>query len=692
MWKTLLIAVVCLMTNGLFNTSHAKPPVKVACVGNSVTFGYLLPNRETESYPAQLQQLLGEGYEVRNFGRSGATLLRHGHRPYDQTEEYQAALQFAGDKVIIHLGLNDTDPRNWPNYRDEFVKDYLALISAFREANPKCHVWICRLTPIFHRHHRFKSGTRDWFWLIQQRIEEVARLSGAELIDLHTILYNRPDLFPDALHPTAEGAALIARQVYGHLTGDFGGLRLPEIYSDNMVLQRNKPLCITGQANAGERVTVAVAGQQVTTNAGADGHWTAMLPALKAGGPYTLKIQAASGKRAFTNVLVGEVWLCSGQSNMTFRVDQAAKEEVETALQEAARHPAIRLFNMESRWQTNDVEWDASVLDSLNRLQYFSPTQWNVCDETTARRFSAIAFAFGKMLADSLQIPIGLIHNSVGSSPTEAWIDRKTLEFEFPDILNDWKKNDFVMDWARKRGSKNIARSENKEQRHPYQPCYLFESGIAPLKGFPIAGFLWYQGESNAHNIEAHEQLFKLLAKSWRTEWQEELPFYYVQLSSLNRPSWPWFRDSQRRLMSQVANSGMAVSSDRGDSLNVHPRYKQEVGERLARWALNRTYGHACVPSGPLFQTIEVRDGAAYVSFDYAEGLHSADGEALRTFEVAEEEDLFFPAQAEVIGNRVKVWSEQVKSPRFVRYGWQPFTRANLVNGEELPASTFRSH
>ena len=361
-------------------------------------------------------------------------------------------------------------------------------------------------------------------------------------------------------------------------------------------------------------------------------------------------------------------------------------------MQEAARHPAIRLFNMESRWQTNDVEWDASVLDSLNRLQYFSPTQWNVCDETTARRFSAIAFAFGKMLADSLQIPIGLIHNSVGSSPTEAWIDRKTLEFEFPDILNDWKKNDFVMDWARKRGSKNIARSENKEQRHPYQPCYLFESGIAPLKGFPIAGFLWYQGESNAHNIEAHEQLFKLLAKSWRTEWQEELPFYYVQLSSLNRPSWPWFRDSQRRLMSQVANSGMAVSSDRGDSLNVNPRYKQEVGERLARWALNRTYRHACVPSGPLFQTMEVRGGAAYVSFDYAEGLHSADGEALRTFEVAEEEDLFFPAQAEVIGNRVKVWSEQVKSPRFVRYGWQPFTRANLVNGEELPASTFRSH
>lgn len=676
----------------LWNAGSAKTPVKVACVGNSVTFGYLLPDREQESYPAQLQRLLGEDYEVRNFGRSGATLLRHGHRPYDQMEECQEALRFAGDKVIIHLGLNDTDPRNWPNYRDEFVRDYLALIAAFREANPTCEVWICRLTPISHRHHRFKSGTRDWFWQIQQKIEEVARLSGAGLIDLHSALYDRPDLLPDALHPTAEGAALLARSVYGHLTGDFGGLRMPAIYSDNMVLQRGKPLCITGQANAAEEITVAVGGERVKTISGPDGRWTATLPALEAGGPYTLKIQAASGKREFTNVLVGEVWLCSGQSNMTFRVDQAADEEVAASLREAASHPSIRLFNMESRWQTSDVEWEVSVLDSLNRLQYFTDARWTACDEASVKRFSAIAFAFGKMLADSLQVPIGLIHNSVGGSPTEAWIDRKTLEFEFPDILYDWKKNDFVQGWVRGRGAKNIAKSTNQEQRHPYQPSYLFEAGIAPFERFPLQGFLWYQGEYNAHNIEAHERLFELLVKSWRTEWQEGLPFFYVQLSSLNRPSWPWFRDSQRRLMDKVSDCGMAVSSDRGDSLNVHPRYKREVGERLARWALNRTYGHqSCVPSGPLFRAMEVRGEEAYLSFDYADGLHSADGEALRTFEVAEQEDLFFPAQAEVVGKQVKVWSEAVKYPRFVRYGWQPFTRANLVNGEGLPASTFQN-
>lgn len=691
MWKTWLLAAGCLLTSSRMTALDAKPPVKVACVGNSVTYGYLLPDREENCYPAQLQRLLGEGYDVHNFGRSGATLLRRGHRPYHQMEECQEALRFAGDKVIIHLGLNDTDPRDWPNYRDDFVKDYLQLIDAFRAANPKCEVWICRMTPIFHPHPRFKSGTRDWFWQIQAKIEEVARLSGAGLIDLHPALYDRPDLFPDALHPTAEGAGLLARKVYGHLTGDFGGLWLPEVYSDNMVLQRGKPLRVAGRANAGEAVTVAVAGRKARTTAGPDGRWELRLPVLEAGGPYTLRVQAASGRREFTNVLVGEVWLCSGQSNMAFRVDQSVKEEVEASLQAAARRPAVRLFHMQPRWMTNDVEWGASVLDSLNRLQYFTSTQWTECGEEEVKRFSAIAFAFGKMLADSLQVPIGLINNAVGGSPTEAWIDRKTLEFEFPDVLYDWKKNDFVQGWVRGRGAKNIAKSAHALQRHPYQPCYLYEAGIAPLNRFPVQGFLWYQGESNAHNIEAHERLFRLLAKSWRAEWQEELPFYYVQLSSLNRPSWPWFRDSQRRLMAEVAPAGMAVCTDRGDSLDVHPRRKHEVGERLALWALRQTYGHACVPSGPLFRSVEVRGGAAYVSFDYAEGLRSADGAALRTFEVAEQEDLFYPAHAEIVGGQVKVWSEQVRRPRFVRYGWQPFTRANLVNGAGLPASTFRS-
>lgn len=668
----------------------AGAPVKVACVGNSVTYGFGIEDREVNSYPAQLQRLLGDGYEVRNFGRSGATLSRNGHRPYHLTEEYQQAMAFAADKVVIHLGLNDTDPRNWPNYRDQFVSDYLTLINAFREVNPDCEIWVCRMTPIFHGHSRFKSGTRDWFWQIQRKIEAVAASAHTGLIDFHPRLYQRPDLMPDNLHPNAEGAGFLAQAVYGHLTGDFGGLRLPITYSDNMVLQRGKPLRIAGQANARETVTVKVAGEKAKTVAAADGQWTVTLPPLKAGGPYTLEINAASGKKTYKNVLVGEVWLCSGQSNMAFRVDQSVKEELEASLRHAATSPQIRLFDMQPRWYTNDVEWETSVLDSLNRLQYYADTQWTACNEQTVKGFSAVAYAFGKMLADSLGVPIGLIHNSVGGAPTEAWIDRKTVEFAFPDILYNWAKNDFVQDWVRGRGAKNIAKATNKVQRHPYQPCYLYEAGIAPLGQFPLRGFIWYQGESNAHNLEAHERLFQLLADSWRKNWQEELPLYYVQLSSLNRPSWTWFRDSQRRLMTQVPQVGMAVSSDRGDSLNVHPCQKREVGERLALWALNRTYGHACVPSGPLFTALQTEGNVAYLSFDYAEGLHSADGAPLRTFEVAEEEDRYVPAQAEVVGNQVKVWSEEVRHPRYIRYGWQPFTRANLVNGAGLPASTFQ--
>ena len=170
------------------------------------------------------------------------------------------------------------------------------------------------------------------------------------------------------------------------------------------------------------------------------------------------------------------------------------------------------------------------------------------------------------------------------------------------------------------------------------------------------------------------------------------MPFYFVQLSSLNRPSWPWFRDSQRRLMEEIEHTGMAVCTDKGDSLDVHPTCKQEVGERLAYWALNKTYDcQNVIPSGPLYKDVSFRKNVAYVSFDYAEGLKASEGEVLRTFEVAGEDQTFYPAKAVIEGNKVKVWSANVKEPRIVRYGWQPFTRANLVNGAGLPASTFRS-
>ena len=413
-------------------------------------------------------------------------------------------------------------------------------------------------------------------------------------------------------------------------------------------------------------------------------------PAIEAGGPYTLTVSTEKRKLVYENVLAGEVWLCSGQSNMEFYLNWSA-----TAAQDVpqAANSNIRLYDMKARWRTDAVEWDASVLDSLNHLQYYKDTRWTVCSPETAGNFSAVAYYFGKKLQDSLQVPVGLICNAIGGSPTEAWIDRSTLEYRFPAILRNWMQNDFIQDWVRGRAALNVKQSSNKLQRHPYEPCYLYESGIRPLEQFPVKGFIWYQGESNAHNREAHEKLFGLLVESWRKNWGDaELPFYFVQLSSIDRPSWTWFRDSQRRLMAEIPHTGMAVSSDRGDSLDVHPKQKREVGERLAAWALNKTYGYKnVIPSGPLYKSVVFSGGAAYISFDYAEELSTSDGKSLRTFEVAGDDGLFYPAQAVVENGKIKVWSDKVKEPETVRYGWQPFTRANLVNGAGLPASTFRA-
>lgn len=686
MKKLLFFSLFLIVTVAL----SAQKQIKVACVGNSITYGSGLADRSTESYPVQLQQLLGDGYEVSNFGKPGATLLNKGHRPYMQQDEFKRALDFAGDVVVIHLGINDTDPRNWPNYRDFFVNDYLALIDSFRVVNPRARILIARLTPIADRHPRFESGTRDWHGEIQQAIETVARQAGVQLIDFHESLYPYPYLLPDAVHPTREGAGIMAKTVYSAITGDFGGLQMPPLYTDNMVLQRDCPLTLRGKADAGQKVTVAVAGEKGTAIAGSDGKWAVTLRPLKAGGPYTLTVSAGKRKLTYKNVLVGEVWLCSGQSNMEFYLNWAstAKRDVPQAANDR-----IRLFDMKARWRTDAKEWDVSVLDSLNRLQYYKEMQWEACSPATAGSFSAVAYYFGKMLQDSLKVPVGLICNAIGGSPTEAWIDRNTLEYRFPAILRNWTQNDFIQDWVRGRAALNIKRATSKLQRHPYEPCYLYEAGIRPLEQFPLRGVIWYQGESNAHNREAHEKLFKLLVESWRKNWNNgQLPFYYVQLSSIDRPSWPWFRDSQRRMMDEIPYSAMAVSSDYGDSLDVHPKNKQPIGERLGRWALNKTYGREdVVPSGPLFRGVEYKDGAAYVSFDYAEGLRASDGKPLRTFEVAETEGVYYPATAEVVGDRIKVYNKNVKNPLHVRYGWQPFTRANLVNGAGLPASTFRT-
>lgn len=684
----ILLGLLILTTISASAASKKQKTVRVACIGNSITYGTGIADRTNDSYPSQLQRLLGSNYQVGNFGKPGATLLYHGHRPYVKQEEFKEAIAFKGDIAVMHLGINDTDPRNWPNYRDEFVKDYLSIMDSLRAANPKVRIILARMTPIADRHPRFVSGTKQWHGEIQTAIETVARVSGAELIDFYEPLYPYPYLLSDAIHPNPEGAGILAKTVYSGITGDYGGLQMSQLYTDYMVLQRDMPLDIHGIANAGEKITVSISNQKVTATANNQGKWSVVLKPMNAATDLTLTVEAGSAAKVYKHVAVGEVWLCSGQSNMAFMLCQADtyKRDIDNV-----GDPQLRLFDMKARWETYNVAWPASCLDSLNHLQYYRSTTWQPTTPDNAKWFSAIAYYYGRMLRDSLKIPVGLICNAVGGSPTEAWVGRNTLETCFPAILKGWLHNDFIQDWVRGRAAKNLTNDNTHLGRHPYEPCYLYESGILPLQKYPIKGVIWYQGESNAHNMEAHSELFKLLVGSWRSNWSNPtMPFYFVQLSSLNRPSWPWFRYSQLQLMRQIANTGMAVSSDCGDSLDVHPLRKQPIGQRLARWALNKTYGMSVTPSGPIYKGVVRSADALIVSFDYADSLCTSDGKQPSTFEIAEEEGMYNPATAVIEGNTVRLTSPEVKNPRYVRYGWQPFTRANLINGDALPASTFR--
>jgi sialate O-acetylesterase len=693
-WRNLLVGALALTLFFVPADARRKPKVepriKVSCVGNSITYGMRLDNREEECYPAQLQRMLGDRYEVGNFGKSGATLLRHGHRPYFEQEEFRQAMAFAGDIVVIHLGINDTDPRNWPHFQDEFVGDYLALIDSLRSVNPKARFLIARMTPIGSNHTRFISGTKTWHAQIQEAIETVADAAGAELIDFYEPLHRYPWLFPDAVHPTAEGASILAKTVYSGITGDYGGLRVSPMFSDHMVLPREKDFLIRGTADAREKVKVTVDGDILEAMADNRGQWCVLVPHRPAKVGAELRIETAKSSLVYRDVAFGDIWLCSGQSNMEFEVRQSS---------DAAPRPddGLRLYDMKCNWRTDNVAWPASALDSVNHLQYFAPARWMPASDAAIARFSAVGYAFGQMLRDSLQVPIGLICNAVGGSTAESWIDREALETRYPAILRDWLHNDLIMEWARGRAEKNLANRPASVEgygivpaRHPYEPCYNFEAGILPLDHFPITGVIWYQGESNAERVEVHEELFPLLVDSWRNYFSD-VPFYYVQLSSLNRPSWPIFRDSQRRLLDFRPGLGMAVTSDLGDPADVHYRQKKPVGERLALQALEKHYGHAVKADGPLAREAARVGQDVFIDFYPQEALRSADGGPIVGFEVQDAADgLFHPVSAEVTGGLVRLDCAAIRAPKAVRYAWQPYTRANLVNATGLPASTFR--
>ena len=467
---------------------------------------------------------------------------------------------------------------------------------------------------------------------------------------------------------------------------DSDSLSLAVVFSDHMVLQRNKPIVIFGKSKADAEVKVSFLNNILIARADGSGKWKVVFPVMQPGGPYEITVSQGDHKITLNDVLIGDVWLCSGQSNMDFRLKDSKTGPQE--LKQTGFSTNIRLLKMGGLVSTDDFSWDSTTLEKVNRFEFFSGS-WKTLNSTSAASFSAVAYYFGKKIAAEGNVPIGLIQVALGGSPTESWIDRSLLENQFAGMLNNWQNSQEVMPWCRERAAVNIANAKSVNQKHPYQPGYNFQAGIALLTDFSIAGVIWYQGESNVFNVPLHAQLFEMLVKNWRQKWGYEFPFYYVQLSGINRPFWPEFRDSQRQMLAKIPNSGMVVSYDLGDSLNVHPIRKKEIGERLAVLALRGFYHKNSFANGPVPEKAYEKNGEIIIDFSSFKKLSTPGNVALIGFEIMNREGRRLLANAVIRNNKVRITIPDGEKIKTVLYAYQPFTRANLYNEAGLPASTF---
>lgn len=666
---------------------HAKK-AKVGCIGDSVTKGYGIKGKG-QSYPEQLQMLLGDGYEVGNFGHSGATLLTKGHNPYIQTQEFRNALVFAPDIVVISLGLNDTDPRNWPNYGTEFMSDYTALIDSFRTINPKVEVYVCKMTPIFSGHKRFLSGTRDWFNEIQDLIPKVASANGAKLIDNYSPLVSRLDLFDDFIHPDMEGAKILATTVHRSLVGAKFPLSLDVTLGSGMVLQRGRPNKVFGNGIAGQQVFVSFEDREYKALVDEQGRWSVLLPSHAAGGPYTINIKSREEVLKLEDVWFGDVYLASGQSNMAFPLRNAlgAEQLIKTVTEDLP----VRFFKSVNLIETNNIAWDSLTLQRVNDRQFFHG-QWQKPTTNSVADFSAIAYAFAIAVSQQQGVAVGIIEVAVGGSNTESWIPTETLKSDnlLATYIHNWRTSDFIQDFCRQRADINVMQSKVLHQAHPYAPGYNFDAGIAPWTGTNLCAVLWYQGESNAHNVELHEHLFTTMVGAWRERFAQELPFYFVQLSSIDRPSWPVFRDSQRKLTTRLNKVYMAVSSDLGDHRDVHPREKILIGQRLAKLAAKHGYGQSVQADSPQPIDVKKRVREVVISFDGCNYLQTRSDETIKDLVLLDKRGMRLDIKnMRVEGSRLYITCDTAAVTE-IRYGFKPYTTANLENEAGIPVSTFR--
>jgi sialate O-acetylesterase len=484
----------------------------------------------------------------------------------------------------------------------------------------------------------------------------------------------------------------------------FADVKLPAVIGDNMVLQQGQKIAIWGWAEPGEEVMVGVSWHTMEWGVTADekGNWMFKMNPPKVGGPYEMTLR---GKNTVTikNILVGEVWVCSGQSNMQFAVRQAANAEQEIA---AAQYPNIRLFSVERK--------------VAEQPQSDCVGSWQPCSPQTVADFSAVAYFFGRELHKEIDTPIGLIHTSWGGTPAEAWTSKDALRSEpacapilqryadavakYPEAMKEYERK--VDEWkaavakAKAEGSKP-PRGPGAPfgPGHPHSPGGLYNAMIAPLIPYGIRGAIWYQGESNAGRAYQYRRLFPAMIKCWRKEWgQGDFPFLFVQLANFMavkpepaESEWAELREAQSMTLA-LPNTGMAVIIDIGEANDIHPKNKQDVGRRLALWALAKTYAKQLVYSGPLYKSMEVQGNKIILHFDHVGGgLVAGGGEPLKGFAIAGADRKFVWADAKIDGNAVVVSTDGVAEPVAVRYAWADNPVCNLYNKEGLPASPFRT-
>lgn len=476
-------------------------------------------------------------------------------------------------------------------------------------------------------------------------------------------------------------------------------IHIPGVLSSHMVVQRDRPIHVWGWASPGEKVAIDFHGIRGSDTTDALGHWSIYLPPEAAGGPYSLTV-SGSNTITLTDILVGDVWFASGQSNMELPLSgfpgsatvANGPEEIRNAT-----HPEIRLLHVKEKssyYPLDDID-----------------SKWTLCTPETAADFSAVAYFFGREIAEKERVPVGLIDSTWGGTVAEAWLSLDTISSDatLMPIFASWAAmTDKIADMpaieAKEKRDDTAALAANRlppwHPWHPdplsWEPAGLYNAMVNPFTPFPIRGTIWYQGESNSalERAAMYQRIFPALIADWRQHWNEgNFPFLFVQISTFTstpREDWAVIREAQRRTLS-VANTAMAVTIDIGNPDNVHPADKQDVGHRLALAARALSYSEKIEYSGPLYRQATAEGGTIRVDFDHAESGLVAKGGALTGFEIAGEDRKFIPAKATIDGSSVMVSAGSVPHPQFVRYGWQNAPIVNLFNGDGLPASPFTS-